>query len=50
MKRSEINSVIKEFEGLLKKHCFMLPPYLSFSPEEWREKGAEYDEIRATAS
>ena len=46
MKRSEINSVIREFEGLLKKHCFMLPPYLSFSPEEWREKGAEYDEIR----
>ena len=46
MKRSEIDSVIKEFEGLLRKHCFMLPPYLNFSPEEWRDKGAEYDEIR----
>lgn len=49
MKRSEINAVIREFEGLLKKHCFMLPPYLSFTPEEWKEKGPEYDEIRDNA-
>ena len=49
MKRSEINAVIREFEGLLKKHCFMLPPYLSFTPEQWKEKGPEYDEIRDNA-
>lgn len=46
MKRSEINDVIKKFEKLLKEHRFELPPYLSFTPEEWKEKGHEYDEIR----
>lgn len=49
MKRSEINAVIQEFEGLLEKHQFMLPPYLSFTPEEWKEKGREYQEIRDNA-
>ncbi len=46
MKRSEINAVIKIFEALLEEHRFALPPYLSFTPEEWQEKGHEYDEIR----
>ena len=46
MKRSEINAVIKKFEALLEEHRFALPPYLSFTPEEWQEKGHEYDEIR----
>lgn len=45
MKRSEINAIIKEFEGLLEKHQFALPPYLSFTPDEWKEKGEEYREI-----
>lgn len=49
MKRSEINKCIKEFEALLKKHCFALPPFLSFTPEEWKTKGHEYDEIRDNA-
>ena len=35
MKRSEINAVIKKFEALMKEHCFELPPYLGFTPEEW---------------
>ncbi|MEY8337486.1 D-lyxose/D-mannose family sugar isomerase [Lachnospiraceae bacterium 62-35] len=46
MKRSEINRVIKKFEALMKEHGFLLPPYLSFTPEEWQTKGHEYDEIR----
>lgn len=46
MKRSEINNVIKRFEALLEKHRFELPPFLKFTPEEWAEKGHEYDEIR----
>ncbi|MBQ7564335.1 MAG: D-lyxose/D-mannose family sugar isomerase [Lachnospiraceae bacterium] len=46
MKRSEINAVIKKFEALLEEYRFALPPYLSFTPEEWRTKGHEYDEIR----
>ena len=45
MKRSEINACIREFEAVLRKHCFMLPPFLSFTPEEWQTKGSEYDEI-----
>lgn len=46
MKRSEINAIIKRFEKLLKEHRFLLPPFLSFSPEEWKSKNHEYDEIR----
>ena len=46
MKRSEINAVIKRFEKLLAEHKFELPPFLSFTPEEWKTKGHEYDEIR----
>ena len=49
MKRSQINQVIKEFEAMLKEYRFALPPYLSFTPEEWKEKGHEYDEIRDNA-
>ena len=46
MKRSEINRIIKRFEKLLGEHCFELPPFLKFTPEEWKTKGHEYDEIR----
>ena len=49
MKRSEINAIIKEFEAMLKEYKFALPPYLSFTPEEWAEKNHEYDEIRDNA-
>ena len=49
MKRSEINAVIKDFEGLLEKHQFALPPFLGFTPDEWKEKGEEYQEIKDNA-
>ncbi len=49
MKRSEINKVIKEFEGLLAEYKFALPPFCHFTPKEWEEKGHEYDEIRDNA-
>lgn len=49
MKRSEINTVIKKFEGLLDEYKFALPPYLHFTPKDWIEKGHEYDEIRDNA-
>ena len=49
MKRSEINAIIKEFEAMLKEYKFALPPFLSFTPEEWAEKNHEYDEIRDNA-
>lgn len=49
MKRSEINAIIKEFEAMLQEYKFALPPFLSFTPEEWETKGHEYDEIRDNA-
>ena len=33
-------------EQLVGKHGFALPPFCRFTPEEWLEKGTEYDEIR----
>ncbi len=49
MKRSEINAVIREFEAMLADYRYFLPPYLSFTPEEWQGKNHEYDEIRDNA-
>ena len=46
VRRSEINSIIKEMEELVKAHGFHLPPFCSWTPEEWQEKGHECDEIR----
>ncbi len=46
MKRSEINAVIKRFEQRLQEYRFALPPFLSYTPEEWNGLGHEYDEIR----
>ena len=46
MKRSEINRALREMEGMLAKYRFSLPPFCRFSPEEWANKGHEYDEIR----
>lgn len=46
MKRSEINAALKEMEGCIREHRFELPSFCSFTPEEWKTKGHEYDEIR----
>ena len=46
MKRSEINAALRELEQAAIKHGFTLPPFCNFTPEEWAEKGHEYDEIR----
>lgn len=46
MKRSEINAALRELEQMAAKHGFVLPPFCNFTPEEWAEKGHEYDEIR----
>lgn len=46
MKRSEINAALKELEAMAARHGFALPPFCGFTPEEWRGKGHEYDEIR----
>lgn len=46
MKRSHVNAVLKKMEGMINEYKFALPPFLSWTPEEWAEKGHEYDEIR----
>ncbi len=46
MKRSEINRALKQMEACIERFQFSLPPFCHFTPEEWQEKGHEYDEIR----
>lgn len=46
MKRSEINAALRRMEKLIGEYRFALPPFCSFTPEEWKEKGHEYDEVR----
>lgn len=46
MKRSEINAALKHMESFMKDLRISLPPFCSFTPEEWKTKGHEYDEIR----
>lgn len=46
MKRSQVNAVLRKFEGLIAAHGFALPSFLSWTPGEWAGKGHEYDEIR----
>ena len=46
MKRSEINEALREMEAMCKKLQYPLPPFCGFTPEEWKEKGHEYDEVR----
>ena len=46
MKRSEINRALRQLEAMCEKeHCY-LPPFCHFTPEEWKEKGHEWDEVR----
>jgi D-lyxose ketol-isomerase len=46
MKRSEINKILLENIEFIDKMNFKLPKFAYFSPEEWEDKGHEYDEIR----
>ncbi len=46
MKRSELNKIMKENDEFIRSLGFNLPPFAYFTPEEWKEKGHEYDEIR----
>lgn len=46
MKRSEINAALKELEQMCDEYRCFLPDFCHFTPEEWAEKGHEYDEVR----
>lgn len=45
MKRSEINSIMREADAFIKSHQFFLPPFAYWTPEMWRAKGEEASEI-----
>ena len=49
MKRSAINAILKENAAFLRSRGFVLPPFSYWSPDEWKDKGHEYDEIRDNA-
>lgn len=46
MKRSEINRALREMEEMCRRNQVCLPPFCSFTPEQWQSKNHEYDEIR----
>jgi D-lyxose ketol-isomerase len=45
MKRSTINALILEAIETLNQAGFKLPPFAYWSPEDWKSKGSEIDEI-----
>jgi D-lyxose ketol-isomerase len=49
MKRSEINQAIKDAQALMKEFKFYLPEWADWTPEDWKIKGHECDEIRRNA-
>ncbi len=46
MKRSQINAALREMEEMINSYRFSLPPFCHFTPEQWQEKGHDYDEVR----
>lgn len=46
MKRSEINSAIREALELFKEYKISLPPFVTWTEKEWMGKGAEVQEIK----
>lgn len=45
MKRSEINQIMLSAEEFLRRHSFYLPPFASWTPQDWAQKGDEVREI-----
>ena len=46
MKRSEINRLIEDAIAFFSSHGYQLPPFAHWSPDDWRSRGPEADEIR----
>ncbi len=49
MKRSEINKLICQAKVFFEKNHFKLPPFAYWTPEDWKSRGPETDEIRDSA-
>jgi D-lyxose ketol-isomerase len=46
MKRSTLNRYINEAIAFFAEHHFVLPPFASWTPDDWRRYGSEADELR----
>ena len=46
MKRSAINAALREMESMIRTYRVSLPDFCHFTPEDWKTKGHEYDEVR----
>ena len=46
MKRSEINAIMADAKKLFADYRISLPPFVLWTPEEWKTKGAEVQEIK----
>ena len=46
MKRSEINDIMRRAVEFCDKMNFKLPPFVYWTPEDWKTKGHDYDEVR----
>ena len=46
MKRSEINAIMKDALKLFNEYKISLPPFAKWTPEEWKQKGEETQEIK----
>jgi D-lyxose ketol-isomerase len=45
MKRSQINQIMQSANAFIKSCGFILPPFAYWTPDDWRQKGAEVSEI-----
>ncbi len=45
MKRSEINTILRDADAFIRSRGFYLPPFAYWTPEDWRRKGPEAREI-----
>lgn len=45
MKRSEINQIMRDALAFLNKMNFLLPPFATWTPRQWRAKGLECRQI-----
>ncbi len=46
MKRSELNQIMRDALKLIAEYRFALPPFVTWTMDEWATKNEEYDEIK----
>jgi len=46
LKRSELNEIMEDAVNFINEMNFQLPPFAYWTPQDWQDKGSEYDEIR----